>query len=145
MKEKLLAYLKGSTTLKDISTRLIELLNQLHQEGNPQIGYVAGMISSEGPENIQKNLDILERRTQELSKIYNFPLFSQNDIFTDDVYKQIKQSGATHADFEEFYQQIHSTGLITHIFMTPKWELSVGATDEHETALRYRLNIIYIK
>ncbi|MBP9817176.1 hypothetical protein KBC75_00280 [Candidatus Shapirobacteria bacterium] len=116
----------------------------MRQQGITQIGYVSGIISSEGPENIPKNLKRLDKYTKNLRRLHHFPIFSQNDIFSDDVYEAIKKSGATHSDFEDFYRRVHGSGFITHMFMTPKWELSLGATDEHKTALQSALKLIYL-
>lgn len=145
MKDKIFGYLKNGKNLGQISDLLIEFLAKLKDKGNKNIGYVSGMISSEGPENIDNNLKRLEKYTQEISEEYKFPIFSQNDIFTDDVYKYIKNSGVTHTDFEKFYQKVHGSGLITHMFMTPKWELSKGATDEYKTAQRCGIKLIFIQ
>lgn len=144
MKKRLMDYLLPGKTLAQISDLLVDLLQKIHDEGNENIGYVCGMISSEGPENITKNLERLEKFTQDIRKKYDYPIFSQNDIFTTEVYKKIKQAGATHDDFELFYQKVHGSKLITHLFMTPKWELSKGATDEYKTAQRCGIKVVFI-
>ncbi|MFA7301277.1 MAG: hypothetical protein WC069_03140 [Candidatus Shapirobacteria bacterium] len=145
MKDKIFGYLKNGKNLDQISYLLIELLKEIHNEGNENIGYVCGVISSEGPENIDKNLVRLENYTEQIRKQYDYPIFSQNDIFTPVVYKIIKESGATHDDFEKFYQKVHGSGLITYLFMTPKWELSKGATDEYKTAQRCGIKVVFIE
>ncbi|MBI2464747.1 hypothetical protein HYV64_01275 [Candidatus Shapirobacteria bacterium] len=145
MRKDIQEYLTEATDLSAIGHRLVEFLRCLKSQGNPKIGYVAGMITSEGPEFVERNLLRLEKYTQQISKKYHFPVFSQNDIFTPEVYQLIKASGVTREEFEEFYRQVHGSGLITHLFMTPRWELSRGATDELNTAVMANLTIIYIE
>jgi hypothetical protein len=144
MKDRIQKHLQGASTLQQIASGLTNLFLEMRHEGVREIGYVSGMITSEGPENIDRNLERLDVYTSQLQKKYPFPIFSQNDIFTPDVYEAIKQSGATHEDFDKFYRDVHGSGYITHMFMTPKWELSLGANEEYHTAKKNNLNIVFV-
>lgn len=130
--------------LDDLAIALISLLKETRNIGSTQIGYVSGMITSEGPQNIAKNIEILEKHTSTLRNKYLYPIFSATDVFYDQLFARIDARGAKNTDYEHFWNQVLSSRYITDIFMTPRWELSHGACDELATAKRLQLTIHYM-
>ncbi len=147
MKQRIQESLQEASNLDDVKKIMIDIFKTLKKEGNTQIGFVSGIITSEGPENVQKNIERLRRFTDHIRSQNDFPIFSSTDIFNDDLYKRIHKDLPDREAWEQFYRDILGTEekFITHIFMTPKWKLSHGAVDEHETASKLGINIHYLE
>ncbi len=113
---------------------------------NPtRIGYVAGIITSDGPDNIDRNIRELLENTNRLRLEQEFPIFSAPDIFTKSVYRKINESGkVTEGNFIDFWDKVLRSGYVTDIFMTPRWDASRGAVIEHFTAEDMKLHIHYL-
>ena len=137
------------TTLNQASAKLISLFGTIKSDGNVgRIGYVAGIINSEGLEFAERNHKRLAYYTRFLRKQHRFPIFSSPDIFTDNVYKRLQEMQMPFIEREQkfyiFWRSLLSSGHITDIFMTPHWKVSKGAVDEHETAKKKGLKIHYL-
>ena len=132
-------------TLKEV---VLMVLKDHADNGGGKIGYVAGIITSDGDEYMARNRLRLEQYTQEAREKVGFPIFSATDIFTDDLYEKMKVHEMPRGDseglFQEFWRTILESGYITNIYMTPRWEKSMGATDEHKSALKVGLTITYL-
>ncbi len=119
------------------------------QGGITRIGYVAGIITSDGPEYFQANRKRLADYVKKLRKIHKFPMFSAIDVFSSEVYERLKEWKLPFAEREmkvrSFWRKILKSGHVTDIFMTPRWEKSKGASDEHRTAKKIGLKIHYIE
>ncbi len=137
--------IKIATTLTDISKSLILSFEQAKKEKNTiQIGYVSGIITSEGPEHIQRNILLLKTHAQRLREIHSFPIISAPDIFTSEVPIQIDSPNIPYQDWIQFWRDVLRSGYITDIFMTPRWEKSTGAKDEFQIANEEDMTIHYI-
>ena len=138
--------LKNATTLQHIKEELIKLFKAArNKNGNIRIGYVAGILNSDGPKHFENNRKKLADYTEKLRKMHKFPIFSVIDVFSDEIYNRLEE---WRLPFEKreikarfFWREILASGHVTDIFMTPRWEKSKGATDEHETAKRIGLTI----
>lgn len=144
MKDKLKEITPRADSLDELALLLKKLFSDMWDEGVGQIGYVSGIITSEGPENIPKNILRLEKFTQNIRDKSNFPVFSATDIFDDELFARLSLTGAKNADYEVFWRQILGSGFVTHMFMTPRWEISHGAQDEHQVAKNLNMEIIYL-
>lgn len=142
MKESLRTAVATCTSLDQIRECVVPVLIG---SGSDRLGYVAGMITSDGPEHIARNVERLALFTKTLRGMHAFPVFSATDIFNQAVYARLRvdlfRPEAREAEFKEFWRSILKQGQVTDIFMTPRWELSEGATDEHQTAQRLGLAI----
>ncbi len=150
MQQKIQASVAGATNLPQVRDALLQLFKTIQSEEEvTNIGYVGGMIFSEGPEHVEKNIRILNEHTQRLRNEYTFPLFSAVDIFYEGLYQNLREATLPYAErrglFLTFWQEIVGSGFITDIFMTPRWEMSEGATDEHQTAKKKGITIHYVK
>ncbi len=150
MLKKIGTALKNATTLHHVKKELVKLLEiTKNKNGDIQIGYVAGILNSDGPAHIEKNRRKLATYTEKLRQIHEFPIFSNVDIFSNEVYNRLEEWRLSLEEREAkarlFWREILESGHITDIFMTPRWDKSKGATDEHETAKKIGLKIHYVQ
>lgn len=149
MKQELARVLVDSTTLAAVRDKVIALFRETKKRtGSDRIGYVAGIINSDGPDRVEENRRILAEHTERVRQQEDFPIFSATDIFTKELFEkleEVKLSGQEKTQaFLQFWREILGSGNVTDIFMTPRWEQSLGARDEHETATRLGITIHYV-
>lgn len=121
--------------------KTVEVLAEIKKESKDgRVGYVSGIISSDGPEFLERNRKILQEKTEKARETYEFPIFSANDIFSPEL---VDRLGHKSSNYINFWRKILHAGLVTDVIMTTGWERSKGATDEHITAEILELNIIY--
>ena len=144
MKEIIQPRLKSVGSFGELFSIVCTTLQEVKEKGQTRIGYVSGIISSDGPDKIQENIERLQRITEILRGNHKFPIFSATDIFTNEVYERCtKDSVLLNTDFIQFWRNLLGAGFVTDVFMTPRWEFSEGATDEHLVADELGLNIHY--
>lgn len=149
MKQKIRTAIKSSTNLKHVEKAIINLLHEIKKE-NPKkrVGYVAGIVTSDGEDHMQRNIDRLAALTEKLRIKVSFPIFSSVDIFGDGIYDQIEdfhlERTLREKAFVDFWRNILRSGHITDVYMTPRWDESRGARDEHETAKQMGIRIHYV-
>lgn len=141
--------IKHSTNLHHVQDAMLGVFIQLKdKKPNQRIGYVAGIITSDGEENMQKNIDRLLTLTEKLREKVSFPVFSSVDIFGEGMYGQIEDFHFERVQreraFIKFWRILLKSGHITDVFMTPRWKESKGAKDEHRTALKQGITIHYV-
>ncbi len=149
MKQKIQNAIKNSTNLKHIEKAIMDLFLELKKEKSKQkIGYVAGIVTSDGEENMQRNIERLEKLTEKLREKLNFPIFSSVDIFGGGIYDKIEdfhlERPLREKAFIKFWRVLLKSGHITDIYMTPRWDESKGAKDEHKTAKETGIEIHYV-
>lgn len=138
--------LKNTSSIEHILQVVLDNIAKMKMK-NPEvkIGYVSGKVTTDGKENILKNLERLHSFTESISKEFGSNIFSAADVFNEEVYWKINLPRPIHEkEFYDFWQKIVEGG-ITDIFMTPEWEKSTGATDEYKTAKKLGLKIHYLK
>ena len=138
--------------VKDLITAAkfaISVLKEYRKKGTNRIGYVAGIVTSDGTENIDENVRKLKSYTKNIRKQYNFHIFSSTDIFDKKFIEKLDEMSLPLKIFEKrflnFWEKILVSGYITDIFMTPGWERSRGAKFEHNIANNKGLDIHYYK
>ena len=150
MKEKIYAHIRKARSLAQVNAQFLDLCRILRDDEHAdRIGYVAGVLFSEGADHVEQNIKKLNSYTELLRMKNPFPIFSSVDIFYDEeFYKNLAEANLPYQErrtaFFQFYRDMLSSGYITDIFMTPRWEISEGATDEHETAKKQNLTIWYV-
>lgn len=132
------------SSLREIELTLIPLLAEHCRTWN-KIGYVSGVITTDGPEYVERNIQILNDHADRLRDIHDFPIFAPNDVFTPGVYERVSINTLTSDQLKQFWRNILAARYITDIFMTPRWEISGGARDEHDAARDLGLRIHYIE
>jgi hypothetical protein len=138
--------LETVNSLDTIYSRMVDLFSRVQVErGAGQIGYVSGIINSDGPEHVARNVLKLAAYTETIRSAHDFPIFSATDIFTPTVREALPEMQLQYTDREElfydFWRKVLCCGYVTDIFMTPRWPLSKGAVDEFLTAQRAKLRI----
>lgn len=141
MKDRIIPAMVSASSLQEVHLSLLEVFGAVKTHPEGRIGYVSGVITSDGPAQIEANLAKLARYTDRLRTMHNFPIFSATDIFTDDLYDRIKAASILTKDWLLFWRGVLSSGHVTDIFMTPGWERSHGAMDEHTVARELGLKI----
>lgn len=142
--------LRNAKTLLHVKKELVKLFETTKKKKDIcKIGYVAGIISSDGPKYFEINRKRLANYVKKLRRIHKFPMFSAVDVFSDNIYAQLEEMALSFAEREEkmrsFWGKILRSGHVTDIFMTPRWDKSKGATDEHRIAKRIGIAIHYIE
>lgn len=146
MKELFAGYLQTVTTLTEVRVGVVRCFEELKSGQNiNQIGYVAGIITSDGREHIERNLRYLGEHTERIRQARTFPIFSAIDIFSQEVFERTNGFSLPPEMWLTFWRDVLGSGHVTDIFMTPRWETSRGAQDEHETAKKYGITIYYIE
>lgn len=149
-KEIYFGILIGAENLAEVQKRLIQELANLRQQNvGHRLGYVAGIVASDGQQHIQRNIAQLQLHASSVRSAQPFPVFSAVDVFGatglwDRFIPLFVQGRITDEDFKNFWRGVLSSGSITDVFMTPRWEKSGGAVDEHKIAQKLGLKIHYL-
>ena len=147
MKAKIQKAIENSTNLKHVEKAILEIFKEVKKD-NSKIGYVAGIVTSDGEENMMRNIKRLDELTEKLRKKSNFPVFSSVDIFGGGIYDKIEdfhlEKPLREKAFINFWRILLKSGHITDIYMTPRWNKSKGAKDEHKTAKEVEIVIHYV-
>lgn len=142
--------LKNSKTLHHVRRNLIRLFEdtKLKNKTN-RIGYVAGIINSDGPEYYRANRKRLTDYVKKLGEIHKFPMFCAVNVLSSEVYEKLAEWKLPFSEREvkarSFWRKILKSGHVTDVFMTPRFEKSEGALDEHKTAKKIGLTIHYVE
>jgi hypothetical protein len=144
VKERIEKAVVNANNIEEVKTLLLDVLKKVREEGAEKIGYVAGIITSEGPENIDRNVKRLAGFADSVCLQSNFPIFSSTYLITDALFEKLGMQTIAQADWQKFWRDVLSSGFITDIFMTPRWEISYGSCDEHKTAQEVGMKIHYL-
>ena len=138
---------KDAKTLVEVRDSLFNLFRQLRALGQPRIGYVSGVITSEGKEHVSENIQKLDNFTKQIRTQQEIPVFSATDVFDDTLFERLEAAGFVNTDWEVFWKEVLGTEdkFVTDMFMTPGWEHSHGASDEHRIAQQTGMKIYYLK
>jgi hypothetical protein len=143
MREIVIRHVNQAQTFDEIKFAVIKALEEVKSLTDcERIGYVSGIISSDGPEYMQRNMEILAEHVNKLRQENDFPIFGPTDVFNDEIHERIKAHEIPVQRWFDFWRDILGSGNITDIFMTPRWEESTGALDEYHTAVRLGLRVI---
>lgn len=149
MKAEIYQQMRQATSLPEVQEGLVRVFSTV-KEAKPQqrIGLVSGIITSEGDEFMERNIKRLHLYTTHLGQMYDFPIFSSVDVFGNGLYAQIKEftfeRELREKHFVNFWRGVLRSGHLTDVFMTPRWEISSGARDEHEISLEAKITIHYV-
>lgn len=150
MKSEIYQAIKHSTNLVHVREGMFEVFQTISEaEPNQKIGYVSGLISSEGPQHIERNMRRLEAYTELVRKQYGFPVFSATDVFGNGRFGQIEEfyfeKELREQHFIGFWRAVLGSGHITDVMMTPRWEISAGAKEEFAIAQEKEMKIHIIE
>ena len=146
MKKILRESLKNTESFEEVLSITVKIISEIKKKNLAvKIGYVSGKVTADGEEYIADNLARLHKFTEQLEKVHGEYIFSAADVFSDEIYWKINLPRPIHeTDFYTFWRKVVSSG-VTDIYMTPEWEKSTGAKDEHEIATKLQLKIHYVE
>jgi len=136
-----------ATNLGHVRDAVVVLFERVRKETeSSRLGYVAGIIGSEGEDKVAVNRQILQEHTDRIRAANGFPVFSATDIFENpELWERLEEIRLSTPErrkaFIAFWREVLELGKVTDIFMTPRWEQSEGATDEYNTAQRLGIQI----
>jgi hypothetical protein len=128
----------GKTHLDEICVAIIDTI-RIFPNTTGRLGFVTGIIASEGHHLIDRNMEILEAYANHLRGKSEFPIFCATDIFYREFLHAVKWN--TTFDFFPMWRKVISEGGVTDLFQTPRWRLSLGARDEHEHSSTLQIRI----
>lgn len=146
------AALKRSATFEDLRDvafgsirRMIASLDGTHDMTYVRLGMVCGPITTGGLGSVEANLKKFEETINSLVSA-GVPLFSQ--LPYEDAMHRIMQTPYYKQEerhlLDSFYLPIFESRLVgTHYFMST-WASSIGATWEHNQALRLGIHRVYL-
>lgn len=136
-----------ANNLIEVNSILTNTFTKIRGKGFKRIGYVSGVITLDGRENIFRNLKKLEKTASRLRKKYDFPIFSSSDVAGDKLHSKFEKLGVSDMDWDYFWNSVllNKEHFVTDIFMDERWELSYGSIDEHLAAQRMDIKIHYLK
>jgi len=110
------------------------------------IGFVSGIITSDGFEHIDRNLQMLSVYAHQIKEggLFGPYVISPADVFNKPLFAKFDNAGAKEEHYLKFWREILRSRLVDFVFMTPGWERSRGASAEFLIAKQVRLNILYI-
>lgn len=126
-----------SESFDELLGNVVSILEEA-KEKYGSVGYVAGIITSDGPDFYERNKKILSEKTRTISAETDYPVFCANDIFSNYM---VDKLGHRNEDYIDFWTRLLKSGVVTDIFMTERWDESTGATEEHKTAKEIGINI----
>ena len=132
---------------QELSSATVEWMQEKKKGGVERIGFVSGMVASQGPQNVKDNMQRLLDESTLLTKELNFPVFSSTEIFTSGVWERLPETQLPKAERSPHMHQLFRdilAGGVTDIFMMPDWQQSGGATDENNAAKELGLKIHYL-
>jgi hypothetical protein len=131
--------LAGCRDLDEVQAQAQRTLGELKDEGY-SIRYVAGPISADGDEHIQRNLNALvAARTRVMHQVGERALvFTAPFIFTPEVYGALniftQPRDEREAAMQRFWDTLIGSGVVDGIYFADGWQRSPGARRERQTA-----------
>ncbi len=150
MKSDLVHVLEKVQNVDEVRAAVLTLLKEMREVRKfDRIGFVSGIIFSEGIQFKKRNLNRLSAYTQKLQKTNEYPIFSAVDIFYNGLFERLPESKLPEIKrrpiFFAFWKNIMESGYITDLFMTPRWEKSQGARDEIDKGKKIGMTIHYVE
>ena len=109
MRSSIRSLLASLTSLDQIKAEVINFFSEIRKQ-NSKIGYVSGVITSDGQDKIEFNRKKLIEYTNLLEDVNNFPLFSAVDVFSDKVYKNLQEMELEHEEREKKFMEFWGGG-----------------------------------
>ncbi|MDE1870896.1 MAG: hypothetical protein KGI06_01510 [Candidatus Micrarchaeota archaeon] len=134
---------RSADSLQEVKEGIIEVLMGLNNRERARIGFVSGIITSDGEESIGRNTEVLDDFTSALKNSVSFGVFSQVDVFDYELASRMR-GRSCRDDWQELWRGVLGSSCVTDIFMTPRWEKSCGSVDEYKTAIGMGINIFHV-
>lgn len=131
--------LANCRTLEEVQEQAQETLRYFQKIGH-KVVYVAGPISADGDEHIQRNIErLIHARGDLLRQLGGQAIpFTSPFIFTPEVYNHLgifeMERDAREQKMQQFWDQLILSGVVDGIYFMAGWERSAGACRERSTA-----------
>src|SRR5438309_352921 len=107
MYEILQTAVRNASSLDEIRRIVVPVLfTSKNSDSAKRLAYVSGIISSDGPEEMPKNISLLHERTNRIAEIERCPVFGPTYIFTDEVYGRIDPGSITTENWNNFWGSV---------------------------------------
>lgn len=126
-------------TLEEVQRQAQETLGYFQGIGR-EVLYVAGPISADGEEYIQRNIEyLIQARGDLLRQLGGHAIpFTAPFIFTPEVYENLGifnlERDIRETKMQAFWDELILSGVVDGMYFVPGWERSAGARKERETA-----------
>lgn len=121
---------------------VVEKLKQASKETSVgKVGFVSGKIFSDGVILSVWNLGMIAKHARNVRKKVDYPVFSAVDFLLGEFLHRTyfgKQAG------DQYWRDILGSRYVTDVYMTPGWDKSEGAVNEHNFAKENNLRVHYI-
>lgn len=144
MREIIRESVRDAVTLAEVRDGLLRVfVREKRGKDGLRIGYVSGIITSDGPAHIEENIQRLAEYTERIREREGVLTFSPVDVFDDALFARLKADTLPQESWWIFWREVLGSGHVTDIYMTPRWQESTGARDEHETASKLGIVVHY--
>lgn len=131
--------LANCRTLGELQEQTQETLRYFQDIGRAVV-YIAGPISADGDEHIQRNIErLIQARGDLLRQLGGRAIpFTAPFIFTPEVYEKLgifnMERDARETEIQAFWDELILSGVVDGVYFMSGWERSAGARKERETA-----------
>jgi hypothetical protein len=108
------------------------------------IAMVCGPVTADGPEHINRNLEILDRLAVLAGERLGMSAFSCAHVFTPEVLVKIESIRYTDQEWFDHWRQVLRSRHVAPTIFHPGWERSSGTRDEHACATELGLPMLHI-
>lgn len=132
---------RGEHDLTSVRSKIVGVLRDVNSTYHAsRLGFVAGVISSDGLGLRDQNLSKLQEYTRILRRENTFPIFSAGDFYDRAFFQRFDRIEDAKT-WDDFWRHIFVNGKITDLFMTPKWDKSEGSRYEFGLAKEMRITV----
>jgi hypothetical protein len=132
----------SARTLDTIADAAIKDLTELSQKYR-RIGYVCGILTSDGMQFKDDNKALLRLYTAQISKSVNYPIFCAATLANDKIEAKIARYNQFDVN-HKLWDRVMRSGLVTDMFMAPRWYLSTGSRVEFSAAVDEEMAIHHV-
>lgn len=94
-------------TLSEVRDAIVsDIMKIKDDDPHMRIGYISGIITSDGPGRIPANIARLATYTEYIQRCHDFPVFSASDIFSEELLGRLEANGFKAEDYIKFWREI---------------------------------------
>ena len=134
---------RGITEPEKWCNTVVQVLKDFQSSsGNTKLGYVSGIMTSDGRKFEPVNCLLLDEYAKVIGPKVTYPLFSPPDMITDEMRFILLNKEQKYV--YTLYGRVFREVPVTDMFMTPRWQASGGANAEHIIAKEANIAIHYL-
>jgi len=145
MIEALRYNVERAESLQDLYARVVTTLYVIRRdEPQSKIAFVSGIVTSDGVEHIEENLQRLRDYSLRIRQHKFIYAFSAGDVFPMELINKLLAQGSTNEDVTAFWESLFRQSLVTDMIFTPGYERSAGSQMEKRIAEELGLPMHYL-